>query len=454
MVPPAPEFKPPTLVIKPGIKSPMKIKLEYGRQGLDVELPDKNVVQTLAYREADPLADPQATLRQVLESPNGSPSLGELAQGKQQACILICDVTRPVPNPLILGEVLKDLERAGMTPDQILILIATGLHRPNVGDELREMVGDEIYDRYRIENHDGQDMDAHVHLGESPNGVPIWIDRRYVEADLKITTGLIEPHFMAGFSGGRKLICPGIAGIDTIRAWHSPRFLEHPKAASGFLDGNPVHFENTWIAERTGCDFIVNVVIDAQRRPLKFVAGHMISAFEEGVEFVSDLVTDTVPYEVDVVVTSSAGYPLDTTFYQSVKGMVGAAAIVKPGGTIVIAASMSEGIGSPEFQEIFDDHPSLDQFLDHILNRNYFKMDQWQLEELAKARKKAQIKVVTEGLKPETIQRLYVDSSPTVESAVAECLSEYGSEASIAVIPKGPYVMAAVAPDNTPDLKP
>ena len=259
---------------------------------------------------------------------------------------------------------------------------------------------------------------------------------------------------MAGFSGGRKLICPGIAGIDTIRAWHSPRFLEHPKAASGFLDGNPVHFENTWIAERTGCDFIVNVVIDAQRRPLKFVAGHMISAFEEGVEFVRDLVTDTVPYEVDVVVTSSAGYPLDTTFYQSVKGMVGAAAIVKPGGTIVIAASMSEGIGSPEFQEIFDDHPSLDQFLDHILNRNYFKMDQWQLEELAKARKKAQIKVVTEGLKPETIQRLYVDSSPTVESAVAECLSEYGSEASIAVIPKGPYVMAAVASENTPDLKP
>ncbi|MEC8344490.1 MAG: lactate racemase domain-containing protein, partial [Planctomycetota bacterium] len=172
----------------------MKIKLEYGRQGLDVELPDRNVVQTLAYREADPLADPQATLRQVLESPNGSPSLVELAQGKQQACILICDVTRPVPNPLILGEVLKDLERSGMTPDQILILIATGLHRPNVGDELREMVGDEIYDRFLIENHDGQYMDAHVHLGESPHGVPIWIDRRYVEADLKITTGLIEPH--------------------------------------------------------------------------------------------------------------------------------------------------------------------------------------------------------------------------------------------------------------------
>ena len=430
----------------------MKIKLEYGRQGLDIELPDENVVSTLSYREATPLHDPQSELRQVLAHPNGASPLAELARTKQNACILICDVTRPVPNPLILGEILRDLESAGMERDQILILIATGLHRPNVGDELREMVGDEIYENYRIENHDGQDQESHVHLGESPNGVPIWIDRRYVDADLKITTGLIEPHFMAGFSGGRKLICPGIAGIDTIRAWHSPKFLEHPKAASGFLEGNPVHAENTWIAQHTGCDFIVNVVIDDQRRPLKFVAGHMISAFEEGVEFVRDLVTDTVPQEVDVVVTSSAGYPLDTTFYQSVKGMVGAAAIVKPGGTIVIAASMSEGIGSPEFQEIFDDHPTLDGFLEHILNRGYFKMDQWQLEELAKARKKAQIKVVTDGLTPETIGRLYVDSSPTVESAVAECLKQYGSEASIAVIPKGPYVMAAVAPPPSFDI--
>jgi nickel-dependent lactate racemase len=423
----------------------MKIKLEYGREGLDIELPDQNVIGTLSYREAIPLESPQVELRRVLRTPHGAPPLVELARGKQQACILICDVTRPVPNPLILGEILRDLEEAGMARDQILILVATGLHRPNLGDELREMVGDEIFEGYRIENHDGQDLESHVHLGESPNGVPIWIDRRYVEADLKITTGLIEPHFMAGFSGGRKLICPGIAGIDTIRAWHSPQFLEHPKAASGFLEGNPVHAENTWIAQHTGCDFIVNVVIDDQRRPLKFVAGDMITAFQEGVDFVRDLVTDTVPQEVDVVVTSSAGYPLDTTFYQSVKGMVGAAAIVKTGGTIVIAASMSEGIGSPEFQEIFDDHPTLDGFLDHILNRGYFKMDQWQLEELAKARKKAQIKVVTDGLTPETINRLYVDSSPSVESAVAECLQEYGSEASIAVIPKGPYVMATVA---------
>lgn len=432
----------------------MKIKLEYGREGLDIELPDQNVVRTLSYRAATPLASPEAELRRVLRTPNGTPSLVEIARGKQQACILICDVTRPVPNPLILGEILRDLEEAGMARDQILILVATGLHRPNVGDELREMVGDEIFERYRIENHDGQDLESHVHLGESPNGVPIWIDRRYVEADLKITTGLIEPHFMAGFSGGRKLICPGIAGIDTIRAWHSPKFLEHPKAASGFLEGNPVHAENTWIAQHTGCDFIVNVVIDDQRRPLKFVAGDMLTAFQEGVDFVRDLVTDTVPQEVDVVVTSSAGYPLDTTFYQSVKGMVGAAAIVKTGGTIVIAASMSEGIGSPEFQEIFDDHPTLDGFLDHILNRGYFKMDQWQLEELAKARQKAQIKVVTDGLTPETINRLYVDSSPSVESAVAECLQEYGSEASIAVIPKGPYVMAAVASPPGLDINP
>ena len=191
-------------------------------------------------------------------------------------------------------------------------------------------------------------LPQHEYLGDSPRGVPIWIDRRYLNADLKIATGLIEPHLMAGYSGGRKLICPGIAALETVRIWHGPKFLEHPKADCGFLDGNPVHEENTWIAQRAGCDFICNVVIDAQRRVLKVVAGDMIEAFHEGVDFVKGVVVDTVPEPVDIVVTSSAGYPLDTTFYQSVKGMVAALPIVKPNGTVVLAASMSEGIGSPD----------------------------------------------------------------------------------------------------------
>ena len=328
----------------------MRVKLSYGRTGLEVELPDERVVRTLAYKEADPLPEPRESLAQLLANPMGSPPLSELAKGKRSACILICDITRPVPNETILTPVLETLEAAGIPRDQILILVATGLHRPNLGEELVEMVGPRIAAEYRIENHDGLDLASHAYLGDSPRGVPIWLDRRFVESDLKITTGLIEPHFMAGYSGGRKVICPGIAALETVKVWHGPDFLEHPRADSGILDGNPVHEENTWIAKRAGCDFIVNVVIDAERRPLAFFAGDMITAFERGVEFVRDIVRDTVPEPVDIVVTSSAGYPLDTTFYQSVKGMVCAMPIVKQGGTIIVAASMTEGIGSAPFQ--------------------------------------------------------------------------------------------------------
>jgi nickel-dependent lactate racemase len=298
---------------------------------------------------------------------------------------------------------------------------------------------------YRVENHHGPILDEHVYLGESPRGVPIWIDRRYVQADLKIATGLIEPHLMAGFSGGRKLICPGIAALETVKVWHGPDFLENPNADCGILDGNPVHEENTWIGRKAGCDFIVNVVIDSERRPLKWVAGDMVQAFEEGVKFVRGVVRDTVEEPVDIVVTSGAGYPLDTTFYQSVKGMTGALPIVKQGGTIILCASMTEGIGSPEFQSLFRDNATLEIFIERILGKDYFVMDQWQLEELAKVRRKAKVKIVTQGLPAETLQGLFVESAPSIEQAVADSLAEYGPQAKIAVIPKGPYVLAQVA---------
>lgn len=423
----------------------MRVKLEYGKTGLEVDLPDERVVRSLAYKEAIPLPDPNGSFRQTLVQPIGTPSLAELAKGRKNACIVICDITRPVPNELMLRPMLEILESSGIPRNEITILIATGLHRPNEGDELIELVGSYIADNYRCENHHGKILDEHTYLGDSPRGVPMWIDTRYVEADLKITTGLIEPHLMAGFSGGRKLICPGIAALETVKVWHGPDFLEHPKADCGILDGNPVHIENTWIGRKTGCDFIANVVIDSQRRPLKFVAGDMEEAFHEGVDFVRDVVRDTVDEPVDIVVTSCAGYPLDTTFYQAVKGLTGALPIVKEGGTIVMAASLSEGIGSPEFQSLFDDNPSLDVFIERILGKEYFVMDQWQLEELAKVRRKANVKLISDGLPAETIDRLFVESAPSVEQAVEDCLDRYGPDARIAVIPKGPYVLAAVA---------
>lgn len=422
----------------------MRVKLEYGTTGLEVDLPEDRVLRKLAYKFAAPLANPADELQKVLDHPRGTPPLAELAKGRKSACIVICDITRPVPNQLMLPPILRTLETAGIPRDKITILVATGLHRPNEGAELVEMVGAEIASTYRIENHHGKDLSEHVYLGQSPRGVPIWIDKRYVEADLKITTGLIEPHLMAGYSGGRKLICPGIAALETVKVWHGPQFLEHPKADCGFLDGNPVHEENTWIGRHTGCDFICNVVIDSERHPLKFVAGDMEEAFLEGVAFVKDVVIDRVPKEVDIVVTSSAGYPLDTTFYQSVKGMTGALPIVKEGGTIIVAASLKEGIGSPEFQRLFTENATLEVFIERILGKDYFVMDQWQLEELAKVRRKAKVKVVSDGLPAETLNKLFVEAAPSVEQAVADSLAEYGETAQIAVIPKGPYVLAQV----------
>ncbi len=423
----------------------MRVHLEYGRTGLEVDLPDRNVIDCLQYRPADPLPDPAAAVRDCLAHPTGTPPLLELARGRRSACVAICDVTRPVPNRVFLPPILETLETAGIPRDRILLLVATGMHRPNLGDELAEIVGRDVADHYRIENHHGQEVGEHAFLGQTPRGTPVWIDARYVQSDLKITTGLIEPHFMAGFSGGRKLICPGLAALETVKHWHGPDFLEHPNARCGCLAGNPVHEESTAIGRMAGCDFIVNVVIDARRQILHVVAGDMEAAFAEGVSFARQPVTATVPEPVDIVVTTSAGYPLDATYYQSVKGMVGATPIVKPGGTIILAASLSEGIGSREFRSLYDTHPTLDHFMEALLNKQSFVMDQWQLEEFAKARRHARIKVVSDGLPPEALRRLFVEPAASVEAAVADALAEHGPDATIAVIPKGPYVMVELA---------
>jgi nickel-dependent lactate racemase len=412
---------------------------------LEVELPDDRVVGPLAIRPAAPLANPDAALAQALQNPIGSRPLAELARGRKNACILVCDITRPVPNQVMLPPILSTLEEQGIARRDILILIATGLHRPNEGRELEEMLGPEIVAGYRIENHHGKAKEEHDFLGVTPNGVPIWLDSRYLRAELKITTGLIEPHLMAGYSGGRKVICPGIAGLETVKVWHGPRFLEHPQADCGIVEGNPVHEENTRIALMAGCDFIVNVCLDGERRITWVGAGDMIQAWQEGVRFIEGIVKVPVAEPLDIVVTSCAGYPLDTTWYQAIKGLTGALPIVKQGGTIIMAASLSEGLGSADFQRILAENPDLKLFKQRILGKDYFVMDQWQLEELAKVIERCRVKVVSDGIKPEMLRRCFVEPAATVEQAVQDSLAEYGPGAKIAVIPKGPYVLPYVA---------
>lgn len=423
----------------------MQITLDYGKTGLDVTLPDDRLIAPpLAIRPAPPLADPEGALEAALKNPTGSKPLSELAKGKKTACVVICDITRPVPNKLILPAIMRTIEAAGVPRDGITVLIATGLHRPNEGEELVELVGEEIAKNYLCVNHHGKERDEHEYLGTTPNGVPAWIDHRYTRAELKITTGLIEPHLMAGYSGGRKLICPGIAALETVKVWHGPRFLQHPKADCGSVDGNPVHEENTRIALMAGCDFIVNVCIDGKRRVTWVGAGDMIKAWEKGVEFCREVVKASVPEPADVVVTSCAGYPLDTTWYQAVKGLTGALPIVKKGGTIVLAASLTEGLGSPEFQDRLREYEEQGRYAKPATG-DTCEMDEWQLVMLNKVLSHCRVVVVSGGLPAEVLRRCRVEPAESVEEAVAVAVREYGPKATVAVIPKGPYVLAALA---------
>lgn len=422
----------------------MRVKMDYGKTGIEVQLPADRVVGPLTIRPATPIANPGEAIRKAIDSPIGTKNLQELASGKKSACIVICDITRPVPNQLILPPLLATLEKAGIPKNQITILIATGLHRPNEGEELIELVGREIASNYTVVNHHGKEPSEHDYLGTTPNGVPIHIDSRYMKAELKITTGLIEPHLMAGYSGGRKVICPGIAGLETVKVWHGPKFLEHPNADCGILDGNPVHEENTRIALIAGCDFIVNVCVDGSRNITWVGAGDMIKAWEEGVRFVREVVKSPIPEPVDIVLTSCAGYPLDTTWYQAVKGLTGALPVLKKGGTIILVASLTEGLGSPEFQQVMNENPCLKAFKKRILETDYFVMDQWQVEEFAKVLEKGKIKVYSKGIPQETLKKCHVTPVDSVESAIADSLAEYGPSAKIAVIPKGPYVLACI----------
>lgn len=423
----------------------MKVTLRYGRTGLPVELPDERVAAVLRMHEVPVLSDPTAALQEMLASPLGTPPLRELARGRKTACVVVCDITRPVPNARILPPVLETLEEGGIPRDGITLLVATGLHRPNEGAELEEMIGAELARDYRVVNHVARDDSQQESLGRLADGTPVAVNRAYLAADLRIVTGLVEPHLMAGYSGGRKVVCPGIASKDTIRHFHHPRMLEPEAATNGILEGNPVHRFALEVARKARVDFNVNVTVDEQRRLTGVFAGELEQAHRAGVESANRLVRVEVPEPAEVVVTSCAGYPLDTTFYQSVKGLIGALPVVKPGGTIVMAASLSEGIGSPDFVRLLDETESLEQFTTDMWRDDFFFIDQWQLEEHAKVCRKAKVAVYTDGLSAADLSRCFVTPVESVEAGVEAALAEAGPEARIIAIPEGPYVLPVPA---------
>lgn len=422
----------------------MRVRLDYGTDGLTVEVPEERFAGVLSISPRPPLADPGGAVEAALAEPIGAPPLAELARGRESACVVISDITRPVPNRVLLPPLLALLERNGIRRDRITILVGTGTHRPNEGEELVAMVGERIACDYRIVNHVARDAGAHRYLGCAPHGTPVHVDRIFLDADLKISTALIEPHFMAGYSGGRKAICPGICSMETVRVWHGPRFIGHENADSGRVDGNPVHEDALAAARMAGLDFILDVALDEERRITGVYAGDVETAWRAGVRHVADVVEAPLDAPVDVVLTTCAGYPLDLTFYQAVKGMVGAMPIVRPGGTILIAVRCAEGIGSPDFTRILLENDDLEAFVARTYDPDYFVPDQWEAHELAKALRKAEVLCYTEGIDSRTLARCFVTPVPSVEEGLARALAKHGPVARLAVIPKGPYVVPVI----------
>jgi lactate racemase len=425
----------------------MQINFAFGRTGLTLDLPEGFDYQVLEARSAVPLHDTAAALAQALDAPINSPPLAEMARGKRSAAISICDITRPAPNREVLPPVLARLEAAGIPRQEITILIATGLHRPATEAEIREICGEETAARYRVLNHHARELSEHRSLGKTAAGTPVYIDDRFVSADLHITLGFIEPHLMLGYSGGRKLIAPGLAAQESIKVLNSPRFMRDPRAVEGSIEDNPLHRELLEIARMARHDFLVDVALGrgAPRRPVAAVfAGEPVAAHREGVEFVSRVMLETLDHPVDAVITTAAGYPLDLTFYQAVKGITAASHIVKPGGKILLIAACEEGVGGAEFA-----HMLADRSPDHVFMKKIegtpVVVDQWQLEKLALVTTRADVLYYVPGLPREFHSALWGTAYGDPEEAIHALIETLGKNARLAIIPEGPYVLAQCA---------
>jgi nickel-dependent lactate racemase len=422
----------------------MQIGFAFGTSGLSLELPDGFSYQILEARSGIPLPDPAEALEQALDNPIGTPALTQLARGKRSAAISICDITRPAPNQQTLPPLLRRLEQAGIPREAITILIATGLHRPATEEEILRIAGKEVVSRYRVLNHHAREISEHRHLGSTQRGTPVYIDSRFLDADLRLSVGFIEPHLMLGFSGGRKLVAPGLAGEQTIKTIHSPKFMREPKSTEGSIDDNPLHHELLEIARMAGHSFILDVALSRDRRIAGVFAGHPEQAHAAGVKFVAKTLLEQIQQPADVAITSAAGYPLDLTFYQAIKGITAAAHIVKPGGRILLIAECREGAGADEFSRMLKDLPPFPEFLE-TLARAPVTIDQWQLEKLALVAQKAEVHYFVPGLPQEFRTALQGKAHENANAALEAVLGDLPLSSSVAVIPEGPYVLARAA---------
>jgi nickel-dependent lactate racemase len=431
-----------------GAHTQMKIDLCYGTGSFPVHLNDDWDVSVIRKPPMPLAADPEAAVRAALARAVGARSLVEEARGRSSACVLICDITRPVPNGLLLPVILQQLLQGGIPKDKICILIATGLHRPNEGKELEELVGSSwVLENFRVENHFARNDADHVDLGNTRGGTRVRLDRRFVEADLKIATGLVEPHFMAGYSGGRKVIAPGIAHRETITTFHNARFMSHSKADNCVLEGNPLHEEQLDIVRMLGRVFAVNTVIDEHRKLSYVNFGEIVESHLACVEFTREYVMVPSKRRYRTVVTSAAGYPLDKTYYQTVKGMVGPVNILEPGGNLIIISECSEGLGSEEYADaqrrLIGMGP--EGFFSDIQRKSHADIDEWQTQMQLKPMRSGKVHLYAGKLSPSDKALTGVNNVDSVDEVIRQCVNE-SEDRSIAVIPEGPYVVPVYQP--------
>jgi nickel-dependent lactate racemase len=331
----------------------------------------------------------------------------------------------------------------------VTVLVATGLHRPATPAELDEILSPALARRLRIAQHDARDREAHADLGASRHGIPILLDRRWLAADLRIATGLVEPHLMAGYSGGRKAVCPGLAAVETIRVAHGPRMLEG-RVGAGIIEGNPLHEDLLEIARSARVDFIANVALDRARRVVGVFCGDLEAAHAEAMRFVELESHVAIDAPADLVVVSGGGHPLDATFYQAIKGVAAGAGIVRPGGAILLCAALAEGIGSASFEKLIREAPSPEAFERQLADDRFFAIDQWMVQHLCQARRRARVLLYTDGLPLETAGELLVEAVASPEEGVRRGLDGAPPGARIAVLPQGPYVLATVGGRKLP----
>ena len=413
------------------------LHIPYGRGFLEFDAGNAPVLRSRV-NELRSVSDGQEIVRAAMEHPIGSPRLSELARGKSSCVIIISDHTRPVPSRDILPNMLREL-REGSPDIRVTLLVATGFHRATTAQELEEKLGAELLAQCRVVVHDCADAESNVTVGVLPSGTPLVIDRLAADAELLIAEGFIEPHFFAGFSGGRKSVLPGVCDRTTVLGNHRGEFIGSPFARTGILDGNPIHRDMTAACRMAKLQFIVNVILDSEHNTVAAFAGDAIDAHRAGCDELMRWCGVRPEKRGDIVVTSNGGAPLDQNLYQAVKGIVTADAVAADGGVIIMCSECADGSGSDDFYRSLRGCASPQALLDQILTvpQDETEMDQWQYQMLVDVLVRHRVIMVTRPELAGMVREMKMDYAPDLESAMDAAMALRGNDAHIVVMPDG-----------------